>query len=196
MSRAGGRCILRSGFVRCAAPDVGGCAPGCDAPTGRVIRAGPEYAAEALGILREAAVWAIRRGVDVWADAELRERDFATAAGLGQLIMGLCGDRSAATMLLQPSDPVYWPNAAPHTALYLHKIAVLREFAGRGWLTRLIDFAANEARDRGIPCLRLDTLCKSPLQDLYARHGFAAVDEAPLVIHGRHMIRMERALTV
>jgi ribosomal protein S18 acetylase RimI-like enzyme len=169
-------------------------APCSDAPTGRVIRVGPESAAQALSVLREAAAWSISRGVDVWTDAELREQDFVTAAGLGQLVMGFCGDRSAATMLLQPSDPVYWPNAAPRSALYLHKIAVLREFAGRGWLTRLIDFAANEARDRAIPCLRLDTLSRSPLQDLYARHGFAVVDEAPLVIHGRIMIRMERAL--
>jgi GNAT superfamily N-acetyltransferase len=169
-----------------------------DAVTGtqniKVIRVGPEFAAQALRVLREAAAWAISRGVEVWTDAELREQDFVTAAGLGQLVMGFCGGRPAAAMLLQPSDAVYWPNAAPHSALYLHKIAVLREFAGRGWLTRLIDFAANEARDRGIPHLRLDTLCKSPLQDLYARHGFALVDEAPLVVHGRLMIRMERVL--
>ena len=169
-------------------------APGSDALTGRVMRVGPEFAAEALGILREAAAWTKSRGVDVWTDAELRERDFLTAAGMGELVMGLSGDCSAATMLLQPSDPVYWPEAAPHTALYLHKIAVLRKFAGRGWLTRLIDFAANDARNRGIRCLRLDTLCRSPLQGLYARHGFVAVDEAPLVVHGRLMIRMERAV--
>jgi GNAT superfamily N-acetyltransferase len=159
-----------------------------------VIRVGPEFAAQALGVLREAAAWAISRGVEVWADTELREQDFVTAAGLGQLVMGFCGGRPAATMLLQPSDSVYWPNAAPHSALYLHKIAVLREFAGRGWLGLLIDFAANDARDRSIPHLRLDTLCRSPLQDLYARHGFAAIDEAPLVVHGRLMIRMERVL--
>jgi GNAT superfamily N-acetyltransferase len=169
-------------------------APGSDAPTGRVIRVGPEFAAEALGILREAAAWTIGRGVDVWTDAELREQDFRTAAGLGELVMGFSGDCSAATMLLQSSDPVYWPEAAPNTALYLHKIAVLREFAGRGWLTRLIDFAATDARGRGIRRLRLDTLWQSSLQRLYARHGFVAVDEAPLVVHGRRMIRMERAL--
>jgi len=162
----------------------------------QVIRVGPEFAAHALRILREAAAWAISRGVEVWTDAELHEQDFVTAASLGQLVMGFCADRPAATLLLQPSDPVYWPNAVPHTALYLHKIAVLREFAGRGWLTRLVDFAANDARGRGIPCLRLDTLCKSPLQDLYERHGFTAVDEAPLVVHGRLMIRMERVLAV
>jgi GNAT superfamily N-acetyltransferase len=167
---------------------------GSDAPTGRVMRVGPEFAAEALDILREAAAWTISRGVDVWTNAELRERDFLTAAGSGELVMGFSGDCSAATMLLQSSDSLYWPEAAPDTALYLHKIAVLREFAGCGWLTRLIDFAAADARDRGVRRLRLDTLWQSPLQALYARHGFVAVDEAPLLVHGRRMIRMERAL--
>lgn len=159
-----------------------------------MIRVGPEFTAEALGILREAAAWTISRGVDVWTDAELREQDFLTAAGLGELAMGFSGDCPAATMLLQSADPIYWPEAAPNTALYLHKIAVVRELAGRGWLTRLIDFAAKDVGDRGIRWLRLDTLCRSPLQALYARHGFVAVDEAPLAIHGRLMIRMERAL--
>ncbi len=165
-----------------------------EVPGGNVIRVGPEFVGEALGILREAAAWALGRGVDVWADAELREWDFLTAAELGQLLMGFSGDRPAATMLLQTSDPVYWPDAAPHTALYLHKIAVRREFSGHGWLTRLIEFAVNDARDRGVRWLRLDTLCRSPLEGLYARHGFAALDEPPIVIGSRLMIRMEREL--
>jgi GNAT superfamily N-acetyltransferase len=163
-------------------------------PVGAVIRVGPELACEALGILREAAAWALGRGVNVWADAELREQDLLAAAELGQLLMGFSGDRFAATMLLQSSDPIYWPDAAPHTALYLHKIAVRREFAGLGWLSRLIEFAVNDARDRGVPWLRLDTLCRSPLEGLYARHGFAALNEPPIVIGGRLMIRMERRL--
>ena len=165
-----------------------------DVRGGNVIRVGPELAGEALGILREAAAWALGRGVGVWADADLRERDFLTAAELGQLLMGFCGDRSAATMLLQFSDPVYWPDAAPNTALYLHKIAVRREFAGHGWLTRLIDFAVNDARYHGIRRLRLDTLCGSPLEGLYAQHGFAALKEAPFVAGSHLMIRMEREL--
>jgi GNAT superfamily N-acetyltransferase len=161
---------------------------------GNVIRVGPAFAGEALGILREAAAWALGRGVDVWADAELRESDFVAAAELGQLLMGFSGHRSAATMLLQSSDPVYWPDAAPHTALYLHKIAVRREFAGHGWLTRLIEFAVNDANGRGVRWLRLDTLCRSPLEGLYARHGFAALNEPPIVMGSRLMIRMEREL--
>jgi GNAT superfamily N-acetyltransferase len=161
---------------------------------GNVIRVGPEFAGEAVGILREAAAWALGRGVDVWADAELREWDFVAAAELGQLLMGFSGGRSAATMLLQSSDPVYWPEAAPHTALYLHKIGVRREFAGHGWLTRLIEFAVNDARDLGVRWLRLDTLCRSPLEGLYARHGFAALNEPPIVMGNRLMIRMEREL--
>ena len=134
------------------------------------------------------------RRSDVRGGNVIRERDFLTAAELGQLLMGFCGDRPAATMLLQSSDPVYWPDAAPNTALYLHKIAVRREFAGHGWLTRLIDFAVNDARYHGIRWLRLDTLCGSPLEGLYAQHGFAALKEAPFVAGGHLMIRMEREL--
>ena len=51
---------------------------------GNVIRVGPEFAAEAVGIVREAAAWALRRGVDVWADAELRERDFLAGGATGR----------------------------------------------------------------------------------------------------------------
>jgi len=130
----------------------------------------------------------------VWNDSELKEQDFRSAAAAGELVMGFERDCAAATMLLQSSDAVYWPEAAPNTALYLHKIAVRREFAGRGWLTRLIDFAAGEARDRGIGRLRLDTLCRTPVEQLYARHGFAVLDEAPFVVRGRLMVRMERVL--
>jgi GNAT superfamily N-acetyltransferase len=169
-------------------------APGADEPTGRVIRVGPEFATEALSIARAAAAWAIGRGVEVWTDAALREGDFRAVAALGQLVMGFSGECPAATMVLLSSDPLYWPEAAPNTGLYLHKIAVRREFAGRGWLMRLIDFAASEARDRGIGRLRLDTLYRTPLEDLYARHGFTAVDQAPFVVQGRPMTRMERTL--
>jgi GNAT superfamily N-acetyltransferase len=159
-----------------------------------LIRVGPEFSGDALGILREAAAWALARGVDVWTDAELREPDFQAAAESGQLVMGFSGARSAATMLLQSADPVCWPDAEPDTALYLHKIAVRREFAGHGWLTRLIEFAVNDARDRGVGSLRLDTLCRSPLEGLYARHGFAALNGPPILVEGRLLTRMQREL--
>jgi len=155
---------------------------------------GAQYAADAVSILREAAQWALCRGIEVWTLAELREQDYVEGARLQQLVMGFEQDQAVATMLLQPTDPLYWPEISAGTSLYLHKIAVRRAHAGRGWLARLVHFAVEDARRRGIGWLRLDTLHRPPLRLLYERLGFAAVDEPPLTIRGRQMIRMERAL--
>lgn len=159
-----------------------------------MLRVGEPFAADALAILLEAASWAIGRGFEVWKPLELRAQDFVAAAKADQLVMGYSADRPAAAMLLQTLDPVYWPEVAPDTSLFLHKIAVRREFAGQGWLRRLIDFAVADAGNRGIEWLRLDTLYRSRLQALYAAQGFVPVEEAPLMVHGQPMIRMQRRL--
>jgi ribosomal protein S18 acetylase RimI-like enzyme len=150
------------------------------------------FATAAVAILREATAWAGTRGTQVWKDADLRERDFEAAARAHQLVMGFSGDHPAATMLIQSSDPLYWPEVAAGSSLFLHKIGVSRQFAGRGWLQRLVDFAVVIAQERGCGWLRLDTLHGTRLRELYEGQGFALVEEAPLVIQDRLMIRMQR----
>ena len=157
-----------------------------------VLRVGEEFAAEALLIVQEAASWARDRGFNVWTTAELHAQDFVAAARAQQLAMGFSGARPAATMLIQTSDRLYWPDAAPNSSLFLHKIAVRREFAGQQWLGRLIEFAVADAGDRGIEWIRLDTLFQSRLQGLYETQGFTVVNEPPLLVDRRLMIRMQR----
>jgi GNAT superfamily N-acetyltransferase len=147
----------------------------------------------ALSILLEAAAWGAARGTDVWSEAELRSIDFAAAARARELVIGHEGTAPAATMLLQTSDPIYWPDDAPGDALYVHKVAVRRAFASRDWLTRLLEFATTAARGRAIGRLRLDTILRPRLKSMYERHGFITIVEKPLVRNGRQMIRMERA---
>jgi len=165
-----------------------------DSAVHEIRRSGPEAAAEAVSILREAAAHFAQRGIEVWTEDELREDDFAAAARAGELIVGYTGALAAATMLLQPADLLYWPAAAPQSALYVHKVAVRRAFAGRGWLERLVAFAASEAGARGLPFLRLDTLEGPTLRALYERFGFVALAEPPIVVRGRRLIRMQRRL--
>jgi GNAT superfamily N-acetyltransferase len=156
---------------------------------------GTGYANDAVCILREAAAWALSRGTVVWRTDELREQDFREAALRGELVMGFNEGQAVATMLLQSSDPIYWPEIAPNTSLFLHKIAVRRAHAGRGWLGRLIEFADQNARQRDIRWLRLDTLHGSFLRHLYEQHGFSAIDEPPVRHLGRSMIRMQRSVS-
>lgn len=109
-------------------------------------------------------------------------------------MIGYADSAPAATMLLQTADPVYWPEAAPGLALYLHKLAVRRSYAGQSWLARMIGFAIDEATRTRVPALRLDTLLRPKLQALYERYEFTRVAEAPLMVGGRQMIRMQRIL--
>ncbi len=96
----------------------------------------------AAAILREAATWAAQQGIDVWRLDELQDADFERAAAAGEVVLGFEGAEVAATMLLQSADPVYWPDDPPGAALYVHKVGVRRASAGRGWLARIIEFAA------------------------------------------------------
>jgi hypothetical protein len=48
-----------------------------------IRRVGVEYANDAVSILKEAAAWALSRGIVVWRTDGLRERDFREAALLG-----------------------------------------------------------------------------------------------------------------
>jgi len=155
---------------------------------------GAEYASDAVSILKEAAAWALSRGIVVWRTDELLEQDFRGAALLGELVMGFNDGQAVATMLLQSSDPIYWPEIAPNTSLFLHKIAVRRAHAGRGWLGRLVEFADQTARGSDIRWLRLDTLHGSPLRNLYEQQGFCVIDEPPVMHLGRPMIRMQRCI--
>ncbi len=164
------------------------------APAPRIRRVGPDSAPEAVAILLEVSAWSLGRGIEVWTEAELPVTTFESTARAGELLLGFSGERAAATMTLQALDTVYWPEAAPGHALYLHKIGVRREFAGRGWLEALVAFAADDARARRIPLLRLDTLAGTALQPLYERHGFRTLDEPPIIVRGRALIRMERRL--
>ena len=185
-------CILAS---RATAPNtvdnILSNANGYQSTVRRVTVAG---AHDALMIIREAASWAAARGIDVWAAHELRKEAFEEAARKSELVIGYADATPAATMLLQPEDLLYWPEEAPASALYLHKIAIRRAFAGQSWLSRLIDFAIEDATANGIPRLRLDTIFRPKLQSIYEHHGFRVLPEKPRMVAGRQMIRMERIL--
>jgi len=151
-------------------------------------------AQDALVVIREAAAWARARGIEVWAPHELRQETYEAAACNSELVVGYADATPAATMLLQSEDSIYWPQEPPGSAIYVHKVAVRRAFAGQSWLARLIDFAVEDADLRGIRALRLDTILRPKLQSLYERHGFRTLVEEPLSVAGRQMIRMERLL--
>lgn len=94
------------------------------------------------------------------------------------------------TFTLLPEDPLFWPEAAPGEAFYLHKLGVHPEAQGRGLSALLLEDAVRETREAGVPLLRLDTAAGLPkLRALYEAAGFRAVDERH--VRGFHVVRYE-----
>ena len=145
----------------------------------------------ALAILQEAAIWSATIGAPVWSPDEFTLADQLRVAAAGELIGGFDEMGMAACMRLQATDRLFWPDDPEGEALYVHKIAVARRAVGRDWLSRLIHHAIEQARERGAFALRLDTLPRPRMLELYTDRGFEAVDAEPRRFGDRFMIRLE-----
>lgn len=64
-----------------------------------------------------------------------------------------------------------WEKSEP--ALVIHRMAVAPESRGRGLAGKLLDFAWDTTRERGIPSLRTDTFSGNiAMNSLFVKHGF------------------------
>jgi ribosomal protein S18 acetylase RimI-like enzyme len=80
-------------------------------------------------------------------------------------------------------------------ALYIDNIAVHPDHQRRGIANRLLDFAEQQARERGFSRLTLMTNEKMAYnQAYYLKHGFAETQRA-LSPDGRRVVSMEKPLT-
>lgn len=143
-----------------------------------------------LDIWREAYGFMVSINALLWTpdmfDSAAAERHVAA----GELVIGFDGKGApSACMLLQKSDPFFWPDRPEGSALYIHRVAVRRAEAGRGWPGRLLTWAAIQGR--GLP-LRLDCAPRPKLMAVYESIGFVRVDDGPVTRGPFTVMRYER----
>src|SRR5438309_2329458 len=83
-----------------------------------------------LDILAEAARALRARGRKSWPD-RFPPTFIRRTIDAGHVYVAWQADQAAGTLTLQPADPEIWVDA-PDDALYLHRLAVRRAFAGSG----------------------------------------------------------------
>jgi GNAT superfamily N-acetyltransferase len=157
--------------------------------------AAPEDTPEVAEVLQEAARWITTWRSQLWDPALVGESFVTPIIAQGQMLTARAGGQIAGVMIILPEDPHFWPDRPPGEALYLHKLAVRRAYAGTSVPTALMEYAAGLASAQDRRLLRLD--CDPPLSRFYQGLGFQAVDE----IDVRHpeagpmrVARMERRL--
>jgi GNAT superfamily N-acetyltransferase len=127
---------------------------------------------ETVGALMdEATAWVNVLGHEQWPRPFPREQ-LAAAIGRGEVFVADADGESVATVTVLADDPTYWGERPPD-ALYVHKLVVRRDRAGRGLGAELVAWVDDRAADAGRRFLRLDCLRDDPgIRAYYERLGF------------------------
>ena len=139
-----------------------------------ISTAAPADGEQILAILTEGAALMAAKGCPAWTAAVLNEGFVARRIARAEFLAARADGGIVGVCTLSRSDPVFWPDDPPGLAAYLHKLAVRRDFAGRGASQALIGHCAALARTWGCSALRLD--CHKVLRPLYERLAFSYVD--------------------
>jgi GNAT superfamily N-acetyltransferase len=150
--------------------------------------------AEADVLIRETAEWPIKKGEPLWGPNETSDDELKRVARLGELIVGRVKGELASGMFLHDEDRLFWPHVRPGEAFYIHRLAVARKFAGRGYAHAMLEWAAGEARAKGRAYLRLDCEPRAKLLALYRAAGYSPIDAAPIQVGEHFVVRHEKRL--
>lgn len=149
---------------------------------------------ETDALIRATAEWLIKKGQPLWGPNETSRDELMRVAHSGELVVGRVLGELASCMYLHDEDRLFWPQVREGEAFYIHRLAVARTFAGRGYAHAMLEWAANEARAKGRPYLRLDCEPRAKLLALYTSAGYTRVDSAPIQVGEHFVVRHEKRL--
>ena len=132
----------------------------------------------AILILKEVAKCLIDKGQSLWEIDSLTKEKLLNNNILAENIYTYWeNEKPIAAMILQWYDPVFWSEIKPNESGFIHKLCVSREYAGKGISGKMIKFAENECKNKGIKTLRLDCAGdRIKLCNLYESLGFKQIN--------------------
>lgn len=129
-------------------------------------------------VLTATAAALIVRGEELWPLESLTPTRLLRHYPAPDWRVAWAAGRPVGAYVLLDKDPLFWPDAPPGEALYLHKLAVHPDVQGQGVSGWLLRQAVQETAGRERPFLRLDTASARPrLRAVYERFGFRHVGE-------------------
>jgi GNAT superfamily N-acetyltransferase len=141
-------------------------------------------------VLLEAFSWMEEGGTSLWTRDEISCESIRADVAAGCYYLLSDGGDIQATFMIQNEDSLYWPEAKAGEALYLHRIAVRRAFAGTGLTRSILAFVVEQARAENLGLIRLDCdRTRAGLNNLYTSLGFSF--HSSVVIEDYHGSRYE-----
>lgn len=136
---------------------------------------------EILDLTKACARYLCRQGIFQWNEEYPSREAFLVDVERGDLWIleeekGLIGIIVVSELMDEVYRKVNWlsPNAKNR---YIHRLAVHPNFQGRGYATKLMDFAEDKSRKEGARSIRLDTFSKNVRnQRFYENRGYRRLE--------------------
>ena len=129
-----------------------------------------------------------------WNETNIKWDNLAKDYEIDDFYIAYYNEIPAGCMALTDYDEKYWPEIKKGQSFYLHKLAIKRKFAGKGFSKELIDFAKELTREKGVHSLRLDVnYYRDKLRAIYEKEGFRFV-RAKIVGQNKKMALYEYSL--
>lgn len=125
-------------------------------------------------ILMDTVIWMNKNKLqNQWNEDSIKWNSLSKEYKINDFYIDYQNDVPSACIAITDLDQKYWSEIPQGKSLYIHKLAVKREFAGKGISKELINFAKKLSLKNGINSLRLDcNLQRNKLRALYENEGF------------------------
>lgn len=142
-------------------------------PEMAIRQAGIDDIERVAWVLGAAAARLVERSQPLWSAQEVSEAGVAEHVRAGMYHLAFVAGEPAGAFRFQLEDRWFWPDIAPGTSAFVHKVAVHPLHQGRGLAHVLLRHACVLTRQHGRDFLRLDCVAGRPkLRALYERFGF------------------------
>lgn len=130
-------------------------------------------------ILLDSVSWMSERGLqNQWNESNVRWSNLSRNYKITDFYIAYQNETPAACMALTNYDPINWTGMPEGESFYLHKLAVKRLFAGKGYSKELIDYAKDVALKFCVSTIRLNcNKHRIKLRAIYEKEGFKCVEE-------------------
>ncbi|MBA4104604.1 MAG: N-acetyltransferase [Pirellula sp.] len=109
----------------------------------------------------------------LWRENELSASHIVADIDAGEFFLAERGGKAAGVVKFQLEDELFWPDVPANESVFLHRLAVRREFAGGDVSNALIEWAVERARSLNRRFVRLDCdAARAKLKALYEGFGF------------------------
>ena len=124
-------------------------------------------------VLTEAAQWLRERGMPMWRNKELTAERISSDVTAGQFFLAECAGEAVGIIKFELQDTLFWPDIPADESVFVHRLAVRRQFAGGKLSELLLRWAVERGKSLGKRFLRLDCEASRPrLGAVYERFGF------------------------